>query len=332
MGYSRSEIMGMNYPAYTSPRTAKKMFRIFNQVYRTGKPAKITDRTRAVFINSPSNPTGNLLSQDRMKAIADLADTPGAPYIVSDEIYHGLVYEGREHSILEYTDRAFVLNGFSKLYAMTGLRLGYLIAPKPFIRSIQKIQQNFFISANSLAQKAGIAALRAELIRGRYHIMHTFNNKAVSNGLRACKALPVKVVCYRGIVGNLIVLDPMSWMRYLNPRIDRIICVCEAIRQWFLHMQPAFLRMLADVVRFNREACRDLDAGIPEPTLGAYLDARGLPWRDDPSNQDGSNAQLVYGNYTKRPQIRINTTIGVTYDTTADKIETAVEKIPLLQL
>ncbi|MGB5335531.1 MAG: glycosyltransferase [Woeseiaceae bacterium] len=93
--------------------------------------------------------------------------------------------------------------------------------------------------------KAGIAALRAELIKGRYHIMHTFNNKAVSNGLRACKGLPVKIVCYRGIVGAVGFLDPMSWMRYLNPRIDRIVCVADAIRRHFLQMQPAFLRMPA---------------------------------------------------------------------------------------
>jgi aspartate/methionine/tyrosine aminotransferase len=116
---------------------------------------KITDQTRAIFINSPSNPTGNLLSAERMKAIAAFS-----PIIVSDEIYHGLVYEGKEHSILEFTDRAFVLNGFSKLFAMTGLRLGYLIAPKEFIRPIQKVQQNFFISANAMVQKAGIAALK----------------------------------------------------------------------------------------------------------------------------------------------------------------------------
>jgi len=115
---------------------------------------KITARTQAIFINSPSNPTGNLLSAARMQEIAAMR-----PWIVSDEIYHGLVYEGQEHSILEYTDKAFVLNGFSKLYAMTGLRLGYLIAPKPFVRPIQKLHQNFFISANSMIQRAGIAAL-----------------------------------------------------------------------------------------------------------------------------------------------------------------------------
>ena len=120
---------------------------------------KITQKTKGIFINSPSNPTGNLLSQERMAAIADLASGPGSPYIISDEIYHGLVYEGKEHSILEYTQKAFVFNGFSKLYAMTGLRLGYMIAPKHFIRPMQKIQQNFFISANAMVQVAGIAAL-----------------------------------------------------------------------------------------------------------------------------------------------------------------------------
>jgi len=121
---------------------------------------KITPRTKAIFINSPSNPTGNLLAENRMRAIADLAATSGLPYIISDEIYHGLVYEGQEHSILEFTDTAFVFNGFSKLYAMTGLRLGYMIAPQPFIRAIQKVQQNFFISANAMVQMAGIAALK----------------------------------------------------------------------------------------------------------------------------------------------------------------------------
>ncbi len=115
---------------------------------------KITRKTKAIVINSPSNPTGTLLSEDRMRAIAELS-----PYVISDEIYHGLVYEGREHSILEFTDNAFVLNGFSKLYAMTGLRLGYIIAPEQFIRALQVLHQNLLISANSLTQIAGVAAL-----------------------------------------------------------------------------------------------------------------------------------------------------------------------------
>lgn len=115
----------------------------------------ITDRTKAIMINSPMNPTGNLLSPETLKSISEFS-----PYIISDEIYHGLVYEGRACSILEYTNHAFVLNGFSKLYAMTGLRLGYVIAPIEFVRPMQKLQQNLFICASSVAQRAGIAALR----------------------------------------------------------------------------------------------------------------------------------------------------------------------------
>lgn len=116
---------------------------------------RVTDRTKAILINSPSNPTGTVLSAERMQAICSIG-----PHVVSDEIYHGLVYEGSEHSILEFSDNAFVLNGFSKMYAMTGLRLGYMIVPKPFIRPLQKLQQNFFLAPNSVSQMAGIAALK----------------------------------------------------------------------------------------------------------------------------------------------------------------------------
>ena len=117
---------------------------------------KMTPRTRGIFINSPANPTGNLLSPERMVEIAGLGSM-----VISDEIYHGLVYEGQEHSALEYTDECFVLNGFSKLYAMTGWRLGYVISPPRFVRPMQKMQQNFFISASAMAQWAGVEALNS---------------------------------------------------------------------------------------------------------------------------------------------------------------------------
>lgn len=116
---------------------------------------KLSAQTKAVLINSPSNPSGTLLSSERMQKLSELG-----PYIISDEIYHGLVYEGKEHTILEYTDKAFVLNGFSKLYAMTGWRLGFVIPPKEFLRPMQKLQQSFFISASSISQQAGLAALK----------------------------------------------------------------------------------------------------------------------------------------------------------------------------
>ncbi len=116
---------------------------------------KLSPKVKGIMINSPANPTGNIMSKERMEKIAQFS-----PYIISDEIYHGLVYEGKAHSILEFTERAFVINGFSKLYAMTGWRLGYLIAPKEFIRPMQKIQQNLFISASSFTQWAALAGLK----------------------------------------------------------------------------------------------------------------------------------------------------------------------------
>lgn len=120
-----------------------------------GVKAAITEKTRAIFVNSPMNPTGTLVDDSVYEELAKL-NLP----IISDEIYHGLIYNGRARSILEFTDNAFVLNGFSKRYAMTGLRLGFLIAPKKYMRTLQILQQNLFICAPSTAQRAGIAALR----------------------------------------------------------------------------------------------------------------------------------------------------------------------------
>jgi aspartate/methionine/tyrosine aminotransferase len=106
--------------------------------------------------------------------------------VVSDEIYHGLCYEGRDRSILEFTDRAFVLNGFSKAFAMTGWRLGYLIAPRDHIRSLQRLFGNFFISTNEFVQWAGVAALReAGEDARRFRRIFDERRGAMIGGLRA---------------------------------------------------------------------------------------------------------------------------------------------------
>ncbi len=148
------------YPNFVRMLAGKPVFvNVFEEEGFQYRPEEIGPligpRTKAIFVNSPANPTGNLMPAERMKAVAEF----GLP-IISDEIYHGLVYEGKDHSILEFTRNALVINGFSKLYAMTGWRLGYLIVPPEFIRPLQKMHQNFFISANAFVQWAGIAALR----------------------------------------------------------------------------------------------------------------------------------------------------------------------------
>jgi aspartate/methionine/tyrosine aminotransferase len=118
----------------------------------------ITPRTRAVMICSPANPTGVVTRPEVLRGLAELS----VP-VISDEIYHGLTYAGAEHSLLEFTDRAFVLNGFSKYFAMTGWRLGYLIFPRELRAPVMKLHQNIMISANDFIQYAGIAALREAL-------------------------------------------------------------------------------------------------------------------------------------------------------------------------
>ena len=133
--------------------------------------ANLTPEVKAVIINSPANPTGTLLDEGRLKEIAALNRL-----IISDEIYHGLTYgDEAAHSILEYTDNAVVVSGFSKLFAMTGWRLGYLILPPDpeMLRTMMILTQNFMISTTAAVQKAGIAALTSswpevEIMRQTY--------------------------------------------------------------------------------------------------------------------------------------------------------------------
>jgi aspartate/methionine/tyrosine aminotransferase len=118
--------------------------------------AAITERTRAIVISSPANPTGAVQDAETVRGLASL----GVP-LVSDEIYDGLVYDGAKvTSALTVSDEAFVLDGFSKRYAMTGFRLGYVIGPASAMRGLQILQQNLFICANHFVQRTGSAVLR----------------------------------------------------------------------------------------------------------------------------------------------------------------------------
>lgn len=125
----------------------------------------ITSRTRAIVVSSPANPTGAVQSEKTMRALTELAQQHGLA-LISDEIYDGLVYDGvAATSALQLGDDAFVLDGFSKRFAMTGFRLGWLIAPEWALRPLQTLQQNLFISVNAFVQQAGIAALRDDSSR-----------------------------------------------------------------------------------------------------------------------------------------------------------------------
>jgi glycosyltransferase involved in cell wall biosynthesis len=99
------------------------------------------------------------------------------------------------------------------------------------------------VPLNGRIDRTAVTRLRDILLRFKPDIVHAFNNKTISNALLACKGMPVKFVAYRGVVGNVSFLNPGSWMTYLNPRVDRIVCVAEAIRSHLLNLRLLCLKI-----------------------------------------------------------------------------------------
>jgi aspartate/methionine/tyrosine aminotransferase len=116
-----------------------------------------TPRTRAVMVASPSNPTGTLMPEESLRAIAEITRGRGGALIV-DEIYNGLVYDGGCTTVLQHSDDAFVINSFSKYFNMTGWRLGWMVVPQAYVREFDKLSQNVYLSAPAIAQHAALAA------------------------------------------------------------------------------------------------------------------------------------------------------------------------------
>lgn len=117
--------------------------------------------TQGVLIASPSNPTGTVISAEALQqAIATVEQHGGCFY--SDEIYHGLDYDQPISTALSFSDKVFVINSFSKYFAMTGWRIGWLVVPENFIQAAEKLAQNIFISTATHSQYAALASFSAE--------------------------------------------------------------------------------------------------------------------------------------------------------------------------
>ena len=144
--------------------------------------AAITPRTRAIVLGSPANPTGAVQPPEVVEALSRLE-----PALIADEIYDGLLYDGRASaSALSFSNEAFVLDGFSKRYAMTGFRLGWAVAPESAMRRLQTLQQNLFISVSPFVQQAGIAALaEGESMRQAMNAACTSRRDLLVEGLRS---------------------------------------------------------------------------------------------------------------------------------------------------
>ncbi len=126
---------------------------------------------RGVLVASPGNPTGTMMQPDALKALCETARDLGITFI-SDEIYHGLVYEGETASALQYWDDAIVVNSFSKYYCMTGWRIGWMILPESLVRPVERIAQSLVICPPDISQRAGLAAFDAteelEVVKAGY--------------------------------------------------------------------------------------------------------------------------------------------------------------------
>ncbi|CDG65358.1 MAG: aspartate aminotransferase [Methanobacterium sp.] len=119
----------------------------------------VTPNTKAIVINSPGNPTGAVMEKEDVKGLADIAQDHDL-MIISDEIYDQIIYEKKHYSPARYCDKVITINGFSKTYAMTGFRIGYLAAPPEVVEDILKIHQYSVTCATSISQKAALAALQ----------------------------------------------------------------------------------------------------------------------------------------------------------------------------
>ncbi|MCB7128221.1 MAG: pyridoxal phosphate-dependent aminotransferase [Candidatus Brocadiales bacterium] len=142
--------------------------------------AAITSRTKVLIINSPSNPAGVVYTEEEMRALVSIA-VENDIYIVSDEIYEKIIYDGMKHVSPagfgdEFMGKVITVNGFSKAYAMTGWRVGYAAGPEQIIKAAIRLQDHTTSCANSIAQKAAVEALRGDQTPVR-HMVEQFDKR-----------------------------------------------------------------------------------------------------------------------------------------------------------
>ena len=166
----RVALAAPGYPAYRNILSALGLETVLIEVganaHYQPNPELLADipDLAGLIVASPANPTGTMIAPRELGRLADYCRERGIR-LVSDEIYHGIVYEGVAATARQFGREAFVVNSFSKYYSMTGWRLGWMLVPPDLARSVECLAQNFYISPPALSQRAAIAAFqcRAEL-------------------------------------------------------------------------------------------------------------------------------------------------------------------------
>ncbi|QWK20023.1 MAG: pyridoxal phosphate-dependent aminotransferase [Hydrogenobacter thermophilus] len=145
---------------------------------------------KALHISSPSNPTGSVYGKEDLASLVEYCQERDI-YFISDEVYHGLVYDREEHTALEFSDRAIVISGFSKWFCMPGFRIGWMILPEELIPKAERVIQNVFISAPTLSQYAALGAFDYEYLE---KVKQTFKKRRdiLYEGLKDLFEVPVK--------------------------------------------------------------------------------------------------------------------------------------------
>jgi aspartate/methionine/tyrosine aminotransferase len=189
--FDAGEKVALGEPCYPSYRQILTALSLVPAGLATGPetrfqpvPEQLTDDLSGLIVASPANPTGTMLGREELKALSVSCEEKLIS-LVSDEIYHGLQYDGRAVSALEVTDEVYVINSFSKYFSMTGWRLGWMVVPPDHVRAVERLAQNMFICPAHASQVAALGALspegRAEL--NEHRVTYARNREILLAGL-----------------------------------------------------------------------------------------------------------------------------------------------------
>ena len=167
--FEQADKVGLANPGYPSYRQIMKTLNIEPVLIDTAErhkfqpnPSKLSEHTiDGLLIASPGNPTGCMIERDPLNELIDYCNNKKIS-LISDEIYHGIQYQMKPSTVLEFSDSCYVINSFSKYFSMTGWRIGWMVVPKEHVRIIERIQQNMFICASHASQIVALGAFESK--------------------------------------------------------------------------------------------------------------------------------------------------------------------------